>query len=111
MPGKDDRSNWPRASCTQPGLLELRAIPRDLLAVVVELLESQRVTRAAARQRIADQRRAALDLGVAFFHRQLEVEDRALAGAFRNPRGDERGDARGLLDDVTDHPVDGTPRP
>src|SRR5882672_6752101 len=84
----------PGFRCTQPGLLGASQVPGDLLAVVVELLEPQRVTQAAARQHVADQLRAALDLGVAFFHRQLEVEDGARARAVRNPCGDKLGDAR-----------------
>src|ERR1051326_5469739 len=51
------------------------AITRDLLAVVIELFESERVAQLPAVERFPDDGFAALDFGVALFHRQLQIED------------------------------------
>src|SRR6185312_11460021 len=90
------------APCRVPcagSLIARRRENRDFFAVVIQLLRAH-----VARGR-AHARKAGFRLVEPLFHRQLEIEDRAVAPALLQPMRDQFGDAARLLDHVADQPV------
>nr|GEX74151.1 hypothetical protein [Tanacetum cinerariifolium] len=77
----------------------------DFFAVVVQLFAADGHLDAAGLEAVFDAFEQAPHLGVTLLHRQFEVDHRFTAQAFTQPGFKQCGVARGLFDDVADHPV------